>query len=148
MRNTVILLLSLTVTVIMSNEDDNRNTGLLEGILRGAKAIGDAIKGHNARSNGENIVRHISSGPAPSNEGECDYDCSGWPYQQCRVSKTFKYGGWKSATCISPYYSSSSYRMPSNYPECASVPSGCQRCDDVCTGRDNVAYYTETGPKY
>jgi len=160
MRNTVILLLSLTVMVIMSQEDDNRNkaveaagtavvgAGLLEGLLFGAKAIGDAIKGHNARSNEENIVRHISSGPAPSNDGECDYDCSGWPYQECKVTKTFKYGGWKSATCISPYSSRSSYRMYSNYPECANIPSECERCDDVCSkrhGNRDKYDYTETG---
>ena len=164
MRNTVILLLSLTVMVIMSQEDDNRNkaveaagtavvgAGLLGGLLFGAKAIGDAIKGHNARSNEENIVRHISSGPAPSTndykEGECDYDCSGWPYQECKVTKTFRYGGFKSATCISPYSSRSSYRMYSNYPECAPTPYGCDRCDDVCSSWDyhDKNDYTETGP--
>ena len=170
----MILLLSLTVMVIMSQEDDNRNkaveaagtavvgAGLLGGLLFGAKAIGDAIKGHNARSNEENIVRHIperggpliaSAPPPPSNdheEGECDYSCSGWPYQECKVTKTFKYGGWKSATCISPYSSRSSYRMYSNYPECANVPSECERCDDVCSTRDglNKYDYTEIGPQY
>merc|ERR1712032_377647 len=24
----------------------------------------------------------------------------------------------------------------SNYPKCANVPSGCERCDDVCSRRD------------
>ena len=125
MRNTVILLLSLTVMVI----------------------------------NGGNIVRHVPETvpelpppliavavPAPG----CDYDCSGWPYKQCKVTKTFKYGGFKSATCISPYYSKSSYRMYSNYPECATVPSGCDRCDEVCSSWDHHDKYdyTETGPQY
>ena len=166
MRNKVIILLSLTNLVIMSQEDDNRNkaveaagtavagAGLLGGLLFGgglvAKAIGDAAKGHSARSNGDNIVRHVPSGPASNDyEGECDYDCNGWPYQECKVTKTFKYGGWKSATCISPYSSRSSYRMFSNYPECATIPSECERCDDVCSNRDFVRSrfnYTETGP--
>jgi len=167
----VILLLSLTVMGIMSQEDDNRNkaveaagtavagAGLLGGLLFGgglvAKAIGDAAKGHSARSNGDNIVRHVPSGPASNDyEGECDYDCNGWPYQECKVTKKFKYGGWKSATCISPYSSRSSYRMYSNYPECARLStvykSECDRCDDVCSARDghDKYDYTETGPQY
>jgi len=147
----------------MSQEDDNRNkaaeaagtavvgAGLLGGLLFGAKAIGDAIKGHNARSNEENIVSYVSSGQVAQYEEECDYDCSGWPYKECKVTKTFKYGGFKSATCISPYSSRSSYRMYSNYPECATIPSECERCDDVCSQRDyglNKYDYTEIGPQY
>ena len=82
---------------------------------------------------------------------ECDYDCDGWPYRQCKVSKTFKKDGvFRSAECISPYYRKASYRMLVNYPECATVPSGCDRCDDVCSKRDghDKYDYTETGPKY
>lgn len=167
------MVLSMTVVVIMSKEDDERNkavevaggavlgAGLLGGLLLGAglvaKAIGDSAKGENARSNGGNIVRHhvahVPSGPASNNDydGECDYDCTGWPYQQCKVTKTFKYGGFKSATCINPYESRSSYRMFSNYPECANVPSECERCDDVCSRRDSLDYrydYTTSGPAY
>merc|ERR1712170_330464 len=43
---------------------------------------------------------------------------------------------FRSATCINPYTSKSSSLIYSNYPECANVPSGCQRCDDVCSSRD------------
>ena len=169
----MIILLSLTVMVIMSKEDDNRNkvveaagtavvgAGLLGGLLFGgavlAKAVGDAARDNErARSNGGNVVR-LSSPPAPNSndhDGKCDYDCSGWPYQECKVTQTFKYGGFKSATCISPYSSRSSYRMFSNYPECATIPSECERCDDVCSKRDGVrnsalaVHYTETGPGY
>jgi len=157
----------------MSKEDDERNkavevaggavlgAGLLGGLLLGAglvaKAIGDSAKGENARSNGGNIVRHhvahVPSGPASNNDydGECDYDCTGWPYQQCKVTKTFKYGGFKSATCINPYESRSSYQMFSNYPECANVPSECERCDNICSSRDGLDSrydYTTSGPAY
>ena len=53
------------------------------------------------------------------------------------------------ATCINPYASSSSYQMFSNYPECANIPSGCQRCDDVCSNRDghDKYSYTRFGPE-
>ena len=113
MRNTVILLLSLTVMVIMSNASK--------------------------------IITY---------DGECDYDCSGWPYKQCKVTLTYKNGAWKRAGCTSPYYSRSSYRMQSNYPSCTrlsqTVGSECDRCDDVCSQRDGLDKndYTETGPKY
>ena len=172
MRNSVMMVLSMTVVVIMSKEDDERNkaveaagtavvgAGLLGGLLFGggllAKAIGDAAKSQNARSNGGNIVRHhvahVPSGPASNNDydGECDYDCTGWPYQQCKVTKTFQYGGFKSATCINPYESRSSYQMFINYPECANIPSECKRCDDVCSNRDGLDKYdyTASGPVY
>merc|ERR1711911_178048 len=41
-----------------------------------------------------------------------------------------------SATCINPFTSKSSSQIFSNYPECANIPSGCERCDDVCSSRD------------
>ena len=162
------MVLSMTVVVIMSKEDDERNkaaeavgtavvgVGILGGLFlaaAGAKAIGDAAKAENARSNGGNIVRHpvahAPSRPASNNDydGECDYDCTGWPYQQCMVTKKFKYGGFKRATCINPYMSRSSYQMFSNYPECANVPSECRRCDEVCSNRDGLHKddYTTSG---
>jgi len=40
------------------------------------------------------------------------------------------------ATCISPFSSRGSSQIYSNYPECANVPSGCERCDDICSKRD------------
>ena len=172
MKNTLIVLLSLTVMIVMSKEDDDRNkaveaagaavvgAGLLGGLLVGggllAKALGDAAKEQNARSNGGNIVRHQTAHHAPhgppvnsnADDGECDYNCDGWPYQQCEVTKTFKYGEFRRATCINPYASRSSYQMFSNYPECANIPSGCQRCDDVCSSRDGVYDYSRSGPQY
>ena len=140
----------MNVMVIMSQEDDDRNkaveaagtavvgAGLLGGLLFGggllAKAIGDAVHENaeeNARSNGGNIIRHhiahIQTGPSFNNnldDGVCDYNCNGWPYQQCEVSKIFNNGAFKKATCINPYTSRSSYQMFSNYPECANIPSG------------------------
>ena len=76
----------------MSKEDDDRNkaveaagtavvgAGLLGGLLLGggllAKAIGDAAKRGNARSNGGNIVRdhvaHVPSGPYDAPPGPYD----------------------------------------------------------------------------
>ena len=163
------MVLSMTVVVIMSKEDDERNKaveavvaaglgGLGIGLgLLAMKAIGDTAKAENARSNGGNVVRHHAPhaprGPASNNnDGECDYDCTGWPYQQCKVTKKFKYGGSAFATCISPYVSRSSYQMFSNYPTCENIPSECKRCDDVCSSRDDgLDYrydYTTTGPVY
>ena len=43
--------------------------------------------------------------------------------------------GSASATCINPFPRGSSTKY-SNYPECATVPDGCERCDDVCARRD------------
>ena len=115
MRSTVIILLSLTVAVIMSNP-----------------------------------LSPPQAPPSDYSEGGCDYDCGGWPYRQCKVSKTFKDDGvFRSAECISPYYREASYRMLANYPECATIPSGCERCDDFCSRKDghDKFDYTETGPK-
>ena len=63
------------------------------------------------------------------------YKCDGWPYEQCEMlNKTLM------ATCINPYTipasNTSSGQFFSNYPKCATIPSGCQRCDDVCSIRD------------
>jgi len=62
---------------------------------------------------------------------QCSYNCNGWPYEQCEME-----GQFRKATCVTPYASRSSSVIISNYPECATVPSGCQRCDDVCSARD------------
>ena len=64
-----------------------------------------------------------------SSGGTCSYNCDGWPYEQCKMETRFG-----SATCVNPF--SRSGQIYSNYPECANVPSGCQRCDDVCSSRD------------
>merc|ERR1712137_672271 len=66
-----------------------------------------------------------------SSGGTCSYNCDGWPYEQCKMESRFA-----SATCINPFTSRSSSQIFSNYPECANIPSGCQRCDDVCSSRD------------
>merc|ERR1712141_242851 len=70
----------------------------------------------------------------PSLEGDCNYDCSGWPYAQCQMSIESQFRS-TSATCINPFPRGSSTKY-SNYPECATVPDGCERCDDVCARRD------------
>ena len=69
----MIIVLSMTVVVIMSKEDDERNKAveavvaaglgslLIGGGLIAIKAIGDAAKAENARSNGGNVVRHHSA---------------------------------------------------------------------------------------
>jgi len=145
----VILFLALVAISLSQDDEDKRNpaleavgtaavgAGVLGGLLFGgavvAKVLGDAAKaGDSSRSNGGNIgrqhhVSHISS----SSGGTCSYNCDGWPYEQCRMKSRFS-----SATCINPFTSRSSSQIFSNYPECANVPSGCQRCDDVCSSRD------------
>ena len=72
-------------------------------------------------------IAHISS----NNNDTCSYNCDGWPYKQCEMK-----GQFRTSTCVNPYVSRSSSVIFSNYPECATVPSGCQRCDDVCSSRD------------
>merc|ERR1719384_887662 len=75
-----------------------------------------------------------SDSPSPSGGSSspggsgCSYDCDGWPYSQCEMS-----GRRGSATCINPFPSRGSNQKYSN---CANVPSGCERCDDVCSKRD------------
>merc|ERR1711936_1246425 len=66
--------------------------------------------------------------------GHCNYDCSGWPYAQCRMFIESQFGS-ASATCINPFPRGGSTKY-SNYPECSQVPDGCERCDDVCAYRD------------
>merc|ERR1711936_922350 len=70
----------------------------------------------------------------PTLEGDCNYDCSGWPYAQCQMSIESQFRS-ASATCINPFPRGRSTKY-SNYPECATVPDGCERCDDVCARRD------------
>ena len=64
-------------------------------------------------------------------QDRCSYNCNGWPYKQCGMSSRFS-----SATCINPYTDTLGSQIFSNYPTCANVPSGCERCDDVCSRRD------------
>ena len=71
----------------------------------------------------------IQFSDALSQEDQCSYNCDGWPYEQCRMSSRFR-----SATCINPYADIEGRQI--NYPTCANVPSGCERCDDVCSRRD------------
>ena len=93
------MVLSMAAVVIMSKEDDGRNkaveaagtavvgAGLLGGLLLGggllAKAIGDAAKRGNARSNGGNIVRdhvaHVPSGRAPPYPAEAEAEAAKLP---------------------------------------------------------------------
>jgi len=145
----VILFLALVAISLSQDDEDKRNpaleavgtaavgAGVLGGLLFGgavvAKVLGDAAKaGDSSRSNGGNTGRqhhaaHISS----SSGGTCSYNCDGWPYEQCKTQSRFA-----SATCINPFTSKSSSQIFSNYPECANIPSGCERCDDVCSSRD------------
>merc|ERR1711953_691180 len=74
---------------------------------------------------------------------DCQYNCEGWPYSQCEMSSSDRFGSAK-ATCINPYFNRASTAEFSNYPECATVPRGCQRCDDYCARqqgkRDRFSY--------
>merc|ERR1711953_1520474 len=74
---------------------------------------------------------------------DCQYNCEGWPYSQCEMSSSDRFGSAK-ATCINPYFTRGSTAKFSNYPECATVPRGCQRCDDYCARqqgkRDRFSY--------
>ena len=87
--------------------------------------------------------------PRRGRSKDCQYNCEGWPYSQCEVmdicqlgtssstwrtfqmSSSDRFGSAK-ATCINPYFNRGSTAKFSNYPECATVPRGCQRCDDYC----------------
>lgn len=66
--------------------------------------------------------------------GTCVTSCDNWPHSQCKVEFRFGNGGRQSATCIAPF--SRSGQKFSNYPECANIPAGCQRCDETCALRD------------
>merc|ERR1719264_1601026 len=74
-------------------------------------------------------------------EGTCTTTCNNWPHGQCKVELQWGNGGHQSATCINPYSGSSNRfnNQPqkfSNYPKCASIPSGCKRCDETCAVRE------------
>ena len=144
------ILLALVAISLSQEDEDKRNpaleaagtavvgAGLLGGLLLGgaalAKAVGDAAisDGDSARSNGGNIVRqHHLAHISDSGSDECSYNCDGWPYEQCAMSSRFR-----SATCINPYTDTRNSQIFSNYPKCANVPSGYERCDDVCSRRD------------
>ena len=95
-----------------------------------SKAGGISSGGSNNRPSGGSSSRpsrpsRPSSSSGGSNSG-CSYNCNGWPYSQCEMSTR-----WGSATCINPFSSRGSSQIYSNYPNCANVPSGCERCDDV-----------------
>jgi len=67
----------------------------------------------------------------------CSYECDGWPTQNCKMKTQFNW-----ATCIPPYPPNRPIGFDGkpmkymNYPTCASIPSGCNRCDDECAKRD------------
>jgi len=148
MRSLFILLTLFSISLSQEDEDKRNpalevagtaalGAGLLGGLLLGgaalAKAVGDAARdGDSARSNGGNIVRqHHLAHVSDSGSDQCSYNCDGWPYEQCGMSSRLS-----SATCINPYTDTQGSQIFSNYPECANVPSGCERCDDVCSRRD------------
>merc|ERR1712029_200687 len=110
--------------------------GSVDGCRDCNKACGISISsgGSNNRPSGGSSSGSRPSRPSSisggSNSG-CSYDCDGWPYKQCEMSTR-----WGSATCINPFARRGSTTIYSNYPNCANVPSGCERCDDVCSKRD------------
>merc|ERR1719341_490282 len=71
----------------------------------------------------------------------CVTTCDNWPYRNCKMELMRGNRDWGFATCIPPY---SRQRDPftgnkvkhNNYPECARIPRGCERCDDTCAIRD------------
>jgi len=78
-------------------------------------------------------------------EGTCVTICDNWPHAQCKVGLERRNGGYQAATCINPYTGSTNRfnNQPqkfSNYPECASIPQGCRRCDETCALRDGKNY--------
>merc|ERR1712038_1034101 len=77
--------------------------------------------------------------------GTCVTICDNWPHAQCKVGLERRNGGYQAATCINPYTGSTNRfnNQPqkfSNYPECASIPQGCRRCDETCALRDGKNY--------
>merc|ERR1712184_198969 len=107
--------------------------GTMFGSTGGRGGGGEFGQGGGAPSGGAGGGR-ITIPARPSLEGDCNYDCSGWPYAQCQMSIESQFRS-ASATCINPFPRGSSTKY-SNYPECAQVPDGCERCDDVCAYRD------------
>ena len=107
--------------------------GTMFGSTGGRGGGGEFGQGGGAPSGGAGGGR-ITIPARPSLEGDCNYDCSGWPYAQCQMSIESQFRS-ASATCINPFPRGSSTKY-SNYPECATVPDGCERCDDVCARRD------------
>jgi len=70
--------------------------------------------------------------------GSCSYVCNQWPFRPCTMQTR-----WAWATCIHPYPQNpppldfNGQKMKHlNYPSCASVPDGCNRCDDECARRE------------
>merc|ERR1711990_570603 len=85
-------------------------------------------------SDGNLMERHLS----------CTYTCNVWPFQSCKMETFWPTGQFKERSeCISPYWQNpppldfNGQKMKySNYPSCASVPNGCNRCDDECARRE------------
>ena len=80
---------------------------------------------------------HPPCPPRPSHKGHCNYECSGWPYVECKMEFKSQFESGH-ATCISPYDHKHGHRpiKISNYPWCADFHYDCERCDDVCAKRD------------
>merc|ERR1711971_321890 len=78
-----------------------------------------------------------SSPSQQTQEQSCEYDCEGWPLQQCKVTWVSSDGSWLSASCLNPYtVTRGKVVRCDNYPECDSVPYPCHRCDDKCAAGD------------
>merc|ERR1712227_105930 len=115
-------------------EDNGSCTVQYVGPTRPGKALGSCFpESSGGRCSGTpsecrkcNRVLHC---PEP---GECQYNCKGWPYEQCEMKRSGRFSGFASATCVNPYIGKSSTKKFSNYPECGNIPSNCERCDDYC----------------
>jgi len=77
-------------------------------------------------------------GNLKESHGSCSYKCDGWPFKFCTMSIRLTW-----SQCINPYdqnppriHFNGQKAKYSNYPTCASVPDGCNRCDDECAIRD------------
>lgn len=83
----------------------------------------------------------IDLGPREEEQADgCVTLCDNWPLAECKVGRQYGNGGYKAATCIAPYTGKRNHfdnrpQKFSNYPECASIPSGCIRCDEICARR-------------
>merc|ERR1711963_139781 len=113
-------LLVLIVAIAFGEDDEkeNRDNGgpnVLGGLL--ALGLGGVLAGGGLLAGRGREIRTFRSQRHQTFAGkrECDYDCSGWPYEQCGMRSYDYYGGRHSATCISPLESEESTSMYSNY---------------------------------